>query len=78
MVFHQRRVKDDGIKRRHMSFIRYWLLVSGMMAASFAFTGIAAALFDVDGVAITAVKIAVETALLGASFHLQRRLVFRR
>lgn len=78
MVFQQRQIRDKGPKRRHVSFIRYWMLVAGMMVASFAFTGIAAALFDVDGVAITVVKIAVETALLGVSFHLQRKLVFRR
>lgn len=64
-------------KGRKRSFFQYWGLVLTIAAASYGLTeGLSAAL-DVRGVAITAVKIAVETFLFVASYWIQKKFIFK-
>ena len=68
-VFH-----DSSEKRR--SFFRYWILVVVVMVAGYAGTAVFARMLDVNGLAITVLKIAVETALFFLSYNIQRKWVF--
>lgn len=74
VVFKGRRSGSGG----HRSYIDYWLLVVVIAAASYAFTQAISALADIRGVAITPVKIFVDTALFISSYKLQKHFVFRR
>lgn len=76
MVF-GRRSTVGGRAKTHRSYFSYFALVIVMAAASWIFTGLAAAVADIDGWAVTAVKIIVETVLFALSYHLQRKVVFR-
>lgn len=60
------------------SFLQYWGLVLAIAAAGYVFTSGLAAVFDTKGVAITLIKIAVETALFFASYHIQKKLIFKK
>ena len=61
----------------HRSYLHYWGLVLVIAAASYGLTeGLCAAL-DVKGLAITAVKIAVEAFLFVSSYWIQKRVIFR-
>lgn len=69
VVFH-----THGRKR---SFFQYWGLVLSLAAASYGLTEGLAAAFDVRGVAITVVKIVVETFLFLASYWIQKKFIFK-
>ena len=73
LVFRSRRAAGP-----HRSYFRYWALVLAIGLFSYAFTSSLSALFDIRGVAITAVKIVVDAGLFLASYMVQRRFVFRR
>ena len=62
----------------HRSYYGYFALVLAVGAASYALTEGCAALFDVQGVAVTAVKIAADAILFAVSYLVQKRLIFRR
>jgi glycosyltransferase involved in cell wall biosynthesis len=76
MVFNRARASAGGCARAHRSYFGYFALVLAMAAASWMLTGLAAAVADVDGAAVTYVKIAVEAVLFVLSYHLQRKIVF--
>lgn len=59
------------------AFARYWLLVGLIAGLSYAGTAALSVVCNVDGVAITVLKIVVETALFALSYELQKRWVFR-
>ena len=63
---------------RHRSYWDYMGLVLAIGAASYVLTELAAACLDVRGVAITAVKIAVDAVLFFASYKIQKLFVFGR
>jgi len=65
-------------RRPHRSYYGYFGLVLAIAAASYALTEGISAIFDVQGVAITIVKIVAETALFIASYLIQKRFIFRR
>lgn len=69
VVFH-----THGRKR---SYLQYWGLVLLMAAISYGLTEGFSALFDVQGVAITFVKIGVETLLFICSYFIQKRFIFK-
>lgn len=69
VVFH-----THGRKR---SFFQYWGLVAAIAAASYVLTESFSAILDVKGVAITAVKISVETFLFFASYLVQKKFIFK-
>ena len=56
----------------------YWALVVAIGALSYLFTKALSAAFDVTGMPITIVKIAVETFLFVASYVVQKRFIFAR
>ena len=56
----------------------YWALVVAIGALSYLFTEALSAAFDVTGMPITIVKIAVETFLFVASYVVQKRFIFAR
>ena len=62
---------------RH-SYFKYWTLVLIIAALGYLFTSTLSAVFDVQGVATTLVKIVVETFLFFASYWVQKRFVFGR
>ena len=75
--FYNRLVVFQAEGRRKRSFFQYWGLVVAIAAVSYGLTeGLSAAL-DVEGVAITAVKIAVETFLFFASYLVQKKFIFK-
>ncbi len=74
VVFKGRRSGGGG----HRSYFDYWLLVVMIAAASYVFTQGISALADIRGVAITPVKIFVDTVLFISSYSLQKHFVFRR
>ena len=63
--------------RRHRSYYGYIALVIAVGAASYALTEGCAALLDVRGVAVTAVKIAADIALFVGSYLVQKKVIFR-
>ena len=75
--FYNRFVVFHAQGRRKRSFFQYWGLVLAIAAASYALTEGLSAAFDVKGVAITAVKIAVETFLFFASYVVQKKFIFK-
>ena len=64
--------------RPHRSYYGYFGLVLAIGTASYALTEGCAALLDVQGVAITIVKIAADIMLFVASYLVQKRLIFRK
>ena len=64
-------------RRRHRSYYGYFALVLAVGAASYALTEGCAALLDVRGVAVTAVKILADVVLFVASYLVQKKLIFR-
>lgn len=71
--------RGDGKKNvRHRSYYGYIGLVVAIGAASYALTEGCSVLLDVQGVAITIVKIAADAVLFAASYLVQKRFVFRR
>lgn len=63
--------------RVHRSYYGYAGLVLAVMASGYLCTSAAAALLDVRGVAITVVKIVVETVLFVVSYFVQKKLIFK-
>lgn len=76
MVFGRARASSGGHAGPHRSYFGYFALVLAMAAASWLMTGLAAAAANVDGAAVTGIKIAVEAVLFVLSYHLQRKIVF--
>lgn len=66
--------KSTASKR--VSFGRYWMLVLAVMLLGYLATATLSRILDAKGVAITAVKIAAETALFFLSYKLQKNWVF--
>ncbi len=62
---------------RKRSFFQYWGLVLAIAAASYGLTRALSAVLGVEGVAITAVKIAAETFLFFASYWIQKKFIFK-
>lgn len=60
------------------SFLQYWGLVLAIAAAGYVCTSGLCALLDIQGVAITLIKIVVETILFFASYHVQKRFIFKK
>lgn len=75
--FYNRRFVFRSNASKRTSFPKYWLLVLVIMVAGYGGTAGLARLLDVNGFAITALKIAVETGLFFLSYNVQRRWVFR-
>ncbi len=70
--------RDPGAaKRPHRSYYGYFGLVLAIGAASYALTGMCSAILDVQGVAITIVKIAADVVLFVASYLVQKKFIFR-
>ena len=76
--FYNRFVVFGAKYARKRSFFQYWALVLVIAAASYALTTAISALGDFHAFAVTAVKIVVETFLFFASYHLQKRFIFRK
>lgn len=60
------------------SFMRYWAVVLLVGALSYGGTTLVAALFDATGLAITLLKILVETIIFMVSYQCQKKWVFAR
>ena len=69
---------DAPRKGPHRSYYGYFGLVFAVGAASYALTEGCSALLDVQGVAITAVKIVADTVLFVASYLVQKKFIFAR
>ncbi len=65
-------------RRPHRSYYDYFGLVLAIAAASYALTEGFSAIFDVQGVAITIVKIIADVILFVASYLIQKKFIFRR
>ena len=76
--FYNRRFVFHDRDKKRRSFFKYWTLVLAVMAAGYAGTAGIARILDINGFAITALKIAVETALFFLSYNIQRKWVFSR
>lgn len=63
-------------RARGVGFFRYWLLVIGLLVCGCGLTDALAEFFDVRGVAITVLKVSVETVLFVLSYFIQKRFVF--
>ena len=74
--FYNRRFVFRDVARKRRSFLKYWVLVLAVMSAGYAGTACIARALDANGIAITALKIAVETVLFFLSYKVQRRWVF--
>ncbi len=61
---------------KRTSFAKYWLLVLFIMASGYASTAFLSRIFDVRGIAITVLKIVVETVLFFVSYNIQKRWIF--
>ena len=61
---------------KRTSFAKYWLLVLFIMASGYASTAFLSRIFDVRGIAITVLKILVETVLFFVSYNIQKRWIF--
>ena len=71
--------RDGGARRRpHRSYYGYSGLVLAIGAASYALTEGCSAVLDVQGVAITVVKIVADAVLFVASYLVQKKFIFRR
>ena len=75
--FYNRRFVFRSNASKRTSFPKYWLLVLCVMAAGYGGTAGLARVLDVNGFAITALKIAVETILFFLSYNAQRKWVFK-
>ena len=75
--FYNRRFVFRSNASKRASFPKYWLLVLVVMAAGYGGTAVLARLLDANGIAITALKIAVETILFFLSYNAQRKWVFK-
>lgn len=62
---------------KRKSFTKYWLLVLAIMSAGYACTAMLSWFLDARGLAITMLKIVIETLLFFVSYDLQKRWVFR-
>jgi glycosyltransferase involved in cell wall biosynthesis len=60
----------------HGSYFRYWALVLAIGAASYALTETFGMLLDVNGVAITVIKIFADAVLFFVGYFIQKRFVF--
>ena len=69
---------DGAPRRRHRSYYGYFGLVLAVAAASYALTEGCSAALDVQGVAITVVKIAADIVLFFASYFIQKKFIFNR
>ena len=69
---------DAPRKGPHRSYYGYFGLVFAVGAASYALTEGCSALLDVQGVAITVVKIVADTVLFVASYLIQKKFIFAR
>lgn len=72
-----RREGNAGSGRRHRSYPLYFALVAVIAAASFSLTWGLSAATGAQGLAITLVKISVDTLLFVLSYWIQKRYVFR-
>lgn len=71
--------KDRSARKRpHRSYYGYFGLVLLIGVASYALTKGFSAIFDVQGVAITVVKIIADIILFVASYLIQKKFIFRR
>ena len=71
--------RGDGERAgAHRSYYGYFGLVLAVGAASYALTEGCSALLDVQGVAITIVKIVADTVLFVASYLVQKKFIFAR
>ena len=59
------------------SYVKYWALAGVNVAVSAGATVVLAEMFDVHGLAITAVNFAVDVALFIASYSIQRIFIFK-
>ena len=75
IVFRRGNVPRKG---PHRSYYGYFGLVLAVGAASYALTEGCSALLDVQGVAITVVKIVADTVLFVASYLVQKKFIFAR
>jgi glycosyltransferase involved in cell wall biosynthesis len=73
VVFRRRRRPNA----RHRSYYGYFGLVLLIAAASYALTEICSMIFDVQGVAITFVKIVADVFLFVVSYWVQKKFVFK-
>ena len=69
--------KRAPVTKRHRSYYGYFGLVLLIGLMSYALTEGCAALLDVQGVAITAVKVAADVVLFLLSYWVQKRVIFR-
>lgn len=74
--FYNRRFVFRSKISKQMSMPRYWMLVLAVMSAGYGCTAGLARVLDVNGIAITVLKIAVETTLFFLSYCAQRKWVF--
>ncbi|MCR5752176.1 MAG: bifunctional glycosyltransferase family 2/GtrA family protein [Kiritimatiellae bacterium] len=74
--FYNRRFVFRSAAAKRMSMPRYWLLVLAVMSAGYGCTAGLARILDVNGIAITVLKVVVETALFFLSYQAQRKWVF--
>lgn len=75
-VCNRKLVFRSSVSKRK-SFFKYWLLVLAIMAAGYGLTAGLARILDARGMAITVVKIVVETALFFLSYGVQKRWIFK-
>ncbi len=61
---------------RVASFAKYWLLAGAIMLGGYVCTAALSRLFDARGLAVTCIKIVVETALFFVSYGVQKRWIF--
>lgn len=64
-------------KKTHNSYYSYMGLVIVIAAFSYAFTGLLSSVMDVNGLAITLVKVFVDAVLFITSYWIQKKIVFR-
>jgi putative flippase GtrA len=77
--FYNRFVVFGSPSRRrgpHGSYFRYWALVLAIGAASYALTETFGMLLNVNGVAITIIKIFSDAVLFFVGYFIQKRFVF--
>jgi glycosyltransferase involved in cell wall biosynthesis len=60
----------------HRSYLSYWTLVLVIGGASYLFTEFLGAIFGIEGVAITVIKIFVDTLLFFFGYFVQKRFIF--
>ena len=74
--FYNRRYVFHSDDSKRVSFLKYCMLAMFVMSAGYGCTAVLSELLDANGVAITIIKILVETFLFFFSYQVQRRWVF--